>query len=359
MNAVAVAVALAVMNLPAPAADANDPVRNGLKWLAARQKADGTWDSRNGFAPTTTTATAGLALLMQGSTPKEGLYAPHIRKTIAWLEANTGDNGLLASNTPNEAYQGVYGHTHALLFLACAHDADDDADRRARVAKVLAKAVAYLVGQQTARGGWSQAAARENGGFDDSQSTAAALQALLAARKAGAEVPKAATDRAFAYLTKATNKQGGVIYTLSGGALPRGNDGQPQVSAMAAVAALGHDGARPEVLRGWVATGVGSNAAQRLQNVRAGGVYPLSDQLHIARTAFGLGEIGHRKLDPDARDGALVRWSAVRAPLFKELHKLQAKNGSWPDPNIGPEYATAVALLILQLDNDYLPAFAR
>ena len=48
---------------------------------------------------------------------------------------------------------------------------------------------------------------------------------------------------------------------------------------------------------------------------------------------------------------------AYREGLFKYLASTQEAAGNWADPYAGAPYNTAVALIILQLDNNYLPAF--
>ena len=45
---------------------------------------------------------------------------------------------------------------------------------------------------------------------------------------------------------------------------------------------------------------------------------------------------------------------AIRDALLKH----QADDGSWSD-SIGPEYATSMGLIILQIPNNYLPIFQR
>ena len=364
MNSAVLALALLAPAAPPPPAapDVKQTVRTGLKWLADQQKMDGSWPSLNDFAPTTTTVTAALALLMEGSTLKDGAYAPHLRKFLVWLEKHTNDQGRLASNTQNEQFQYVPLHSNALVVLACMYDTDDDPARRERLEKMLVKATKYLLDQQGPRGGFGFVGAKDpnGGGYDDSQSTATALQALLAVRKVGIEVPTAATDKALRYLAKATNRDGGVIYSTFGGAVPMGNDGQPGISATAAAGALTGDGARPEQLAAWVRNTRSTNPAPQPQFLRNGGTYILIQQYQACRVAFALGETGHRRLDPTARDEDLFRWSVHRAKVYKALKESQGKNGSWPDDQaIGPVYATALALVILQLDNDYLPALSR
>ncbi|MBM3981278.1 MAG: hypothetical protein FJ304_13510 [Planctomycetes bacterium] len=68
MNSTVLALALlAPAAPPAPAQpDVKGTVRAGLKWLAEKQKDDGSWESLNDIAPTATVAHAGLALLLTG-----------------------------------------------------------------------------------------------------------------------------------------------------------------------------------------------------------------------------------------------------------------------------------------------------
>ena len=358
MNAVVALALLAPAADPEPAApDVTDSVRTGLKWLAAQQRDDGSWSGTLNGAPTTITAIAGLAFLMEGSTPKSGPYAPNLRKALAWFEKKAGTNGMLASNGTNETYQYVPSHANALLFLVCVHDVDDDPERARRIAPLIEKAVTFVVGCQTSRGGWGFISARDGNDYDDGYSTATVLQALFAARRAGFDVPKSATDKGVRYLVNSTNRDGGVIYSIYGGAVPRGNDGQPLHTAGAAAGLLMTDGARPEVLAKWVRNAHSSTAPQ-LRDLRNTS-YVLHMHYHMARAAYALGESGHARLEPDARGADLLKWSAYRATAFKAVKAAQGKDGGWADPSVGPTYSTALALVILQLDNGYLPAFSR
>jgi hypothetical protein len=341
-----------------PAPDVTDSVRAGLKWLAAQQREDGSWIGMNNTAPTTTTAFAGLAFLMEGSTPKTGTYAPQLRKAVAWLEPKAGANGMLASNDPTEVYQYVLSHAAALLFLASVSDVDDDPDRAKRVSRLIEKAVAFAVSCQTSRGGWGYISARDGNDFDDAPSTTTVLQALFAARRAGFDVPKSATDKAVRYLAKCTAPNGGITYSLAVGDQLVNNNTQPLQTAGAAAALLTVDSPRPEALAKWIGS-ASAGAASQMRSLRNAGSYGLLLQCHMARAAYALGESGHARLDPDVRDTALVKWSAHRASVFKAVKDVQGKDGSWADPYVGPAYSTALALVILQLDNGYLPAFSR
>src|SRR4051812_44102167 len=86
-----VACGVAVVLLGAPRVQADEipkkyreHVDTGLKWLAAKQNADGSWDA-NGQHKAAMTALAGMALLMEGSTIKDGKYSKNIEKATAYL----------------------------------------------------------------------------------------------------------------------------------------------------------------------------------------------------------------------------------------------------------------------------------
>ncbi|MCI0643235.1 MAG: hypothetical protein L0Y70_29550, partial [Gemmataceae bacterium] len=54
-----------------------------------------------------------------------------------------------------------------------------------------------------------------------------------------------------------------------------------------------------------------------------------------------------------------ITCAMYRAAQFDKLAARQAADGSWPGSVIGPVYATACNLTILQLDNGFLPIYQR
>jgi prenyltransferase beta subunit len=359
MNSAILTLALLAPTQPADQfpPDVRDTVHSGLKWLAEQQKDDGSWTGVNNASPTTFTATAGLAFLMEGSTPKAGKYAPQLRRAITWMEKNAQKSGCIGGRHPAEVGQYLPSHANALLFLVCVADVDDDTDRVKRVRAIVENAIAFVAEGQTSRGGWGLVRVQDSEN-DNGIQTTAVLQALFAARKAGFDVPKAVTEKAVQYLTKATNREGGIIYSIYGGVMPQGRDGQPQITAAAAAGLLMFDGVRPDVLPRWIRN-ANTESLRLMVGVRNTGSFGLFQQYQMARACFALGESGHAKMEPDLREKDLVKWSAYRARLFKEIKTAQRKDGSWADIYVGPVYSTSLALIILQLDNDYLPAFSR
>jgi uncharacterized protein YfaS (alpha-2-macroglobulin family) len=353
-----VAAALTAPSAPPEVAapDVRESVKKGLRWLAARQKSDGSWAGNNGSFTTITTAYAGLAFLMEGTTPDEGDYLAAVLKAVTWFQKNAQPNGLLVpANEQTEVERYMQGHTAALLFLASVYDIDDYDVRREQLRPILVAAVKYTVEAQTLSGGWGFVSARE--GSDNSASTALVLQALRTAEKAGILVPRDSLEKAAKYLSDATAQDGGVNYSLANTSVAR------SFSTATTAAALLHADRKPVHLAGWVAY---SKRHARPLEVDAIGTprggfssYILQQNLATARVAFALGETGHLALDPATREADLLRWSTFRERLFNYLKKTQTDDGYWSDGTVGTPYATALALIMLQLDNNYLPAFAR
>src|SRR5262249_54862724 len=95
-------------------------VQKGLEWLAKQQLKDGHWEAFGGQYPVTMTGISGMALLMEGSTIREGKYRDNIRRAVEWLMSHAQPNGMLGNpNIPGEAGRYMYGHGFATMFLAC------------------------------------------------------------------------------------------------------------------------------------------------------------------------------------------------------------------------------------------------
>jgi hypothetical protein len=340
---------------PPENSDVRDSVKNGLKWLAEQQNRNGSWTATANTYPTAITGFAGVALLMEGSTPKHGQFSTHIRAAINWYEKNAQENGLLVPvDSVSEQGRYILGHGFGMLFLACAYDTDDDEPRRKRVAKLLEAAVLFAARAQTTKGGWGYVSAGDANDFDEANSTITTIQALYATQKAGITVPTQVIDKARKYLLASTNKEGGIVYSLANGASP--TQGRPVLTAGAAACALMVEGQHPEPLARWLAFSNKNLIPLRLKGGDYGALY---HHYYMARAVNALGEAGHRALDSQAKDADIVKWSVYRAKVFPALKAMQEPNGSWADASIGPVYSTSLALTILQLDNNYLPAFSK
>src|SRR5947207_134161 len=103
---------LAAEELPAKYKEA---VKKGLEYLKKNQSKDGHWGVQGDHYPVSMTGLAGLAMLMEGSTVREGAYSPNIRKAADWLMERSmrGNNrdGLIGNpDHPSEQGRYMYGH---------------------------------------------------------------------------------------------------------------------------------------------------------------------------------------------------------------------------------------------------------
>src|SRR5215831_10122097 len=82
-----------------------------LAWLAKQQHRDGHWEASGGQFASAMTGIAGMALLMEGSTIREGKYANNIRRAVDWLLEHSHRSGLIGEvNAPNQGLGYLYGH---------------------------------------------------------------------------------------------------------------------------------------------------------------------------------------------------------------------------------------------------------
>src|SRR5689334_18516785 len=172
-----------------------ESVGKALAWIAKTQHKDGHWGANGDQNPMSMTGLAGMALLMEGSTMREGKYASNIRRAVEFCMSRTqkggGRDGLIGNpDNPTEAGRYMYGHGFATLFLASIYGDEDDKDRRERLKDILTRAVKYIANAQSTQGGWYYTSKLEGGDHDEGSVTITQVQALRACRNGGIPVPK-------------------------------------------------------------------------------------------------------------------------------------------------------------------------
>jgi hypothetical protein len=370
MTFLALCAALVASAAPVPAegipAKYRPTVARGLAWLARQQHKDGHWEAAAGQYPTPMTALAGVALLLEGSTLREGTYRANLRRAADWLVKHTQPSGLIGNPTaPAEGSRYMYGHGFGMLFLACAAGDLEEGPQRRRLLRVLKRAVRYARDAQTPRGGWGYVSARDGGNFDEGSTTLTVLHGLRAARLAGVVAARAPFEAGRRYLEKATTARGGVIYSLAYSATPSGGTAaagseRPALTAGAIVAAFEPRDYDKPVVKKWLKychSVLPAPGTRRALGHDAYTFYYYSQAVHC---------LGDRweKLFPDSRPAERLTWAKYRTALYDTLHKSQAADGSWSGSDwtargIGPVYVTALHLTVLQLDNATVPLFQR
>jgi hypothetical protein len=336
--------------------DAAPMIEKGLEWIKRNQAGDGHWEAQGGHYPTSMTALAGMTLLMEGSTLREGKYSDNLVKAVNWfMQRSDPRSGVLGNlNNPTENSRYMYGHGFGLLFLASVYGEEDDVKRRKELEVVLKRAVEFCCKAQTTQGGWGYVTAKDGGDFDEGSVTITQLQALRAARNAGIPVPKSAVDKAIEYLRKCTTDRGGIIYSLgSGGGRAAIGGERPPLTAAAVACSFSAGQYNDEYAKKWI--------KYCRDNIPVGvrGGHDEYQSYYYAQAVYVLGENRYGEMFPKENKENWLVWSKYRESMFDYLKANQTSDGSWNGGYVGPVFGTSVALTILQLEKNILPIYHR
>ncbi len=329
-------------------------IRKGLDWLAKNQSKDGHWAATGGQYPVAMTALAGMAMLMEGSTIRQGKYATNLQLATDWLMENARPNGLIASsNDPaDRSFQRyMYGHGFSTMFLACVYGDEEDAKRRRELKEILIKAVQYIGSAQSSKGGWYYMSAKESGDNDEGSVTITQVQALRACRNAGIPVPKKFITKAYNYLKDCTSPNGSIYYSY------RVRRETIAITA-AGIACLFNAGEYDDPMaKKWF-----KYCRQKISLSSPGnsrfGYHDEYTHYYFSQCVYILGEDGWEKLFGETPPSQRLTWSKYRESFFKRLVSTQNSDGSWPG-RIGTVYVTAIYCTIMQLDRETLPLYMR
>jgi hypothetical protein len=301
-------------------------IAGGLAALARCQNGDGSYGVGTYRGNIAVTSLCGLAFMSSGSSPGRGPYGAQIDKALAYVMANTSQSGFIAV-AASSTHGPMYSHGFGTLFLAEAYGMT----HRPEIREKLQKAVRLIIDSQNIEGGWRYQPVRRDA---DLSVTICQINALRAARNAGLYVPNETVKACISYVKRSQNHDGGFRYMLQGGAsaFPR---------SAAGVVALQSAG---EYDSKEVRDGIGY-LRQYIREIKLGNRYSHYYYGHYyAAQAMWL------------RGGA--EWAEWYPAIRDELIGRQTTSGFWTDM-ICNEYGTAMALIILQIPNNYLPIFQR
>jgi prenyltransferase beta subunit len=308
-----------------PAAD--KAIERGLKWLAERQHEDGAFGTGPARGNVAVCGLSGMALVSGGSTPGRGPYGEKVSRCVDYLLSMTQPSGYI--NGPDSATHGpMYGHGFATMFLGDCYGMSPRPELREK----LEKAVKLIVNCQNNDGGWRYFPIKADA---DLSVTVCQIMALRAARNAGIAVPKEVIDRAISYVKRSQNADGGFMYML-----PSGESGFPRSAAgVVALNSAGiYEGKEIErgldYLNGFLP---GAGGAGRETYYYYGHYYAVQAMWQAGGKRFA-------KWYPAIRD---------------DLVSKQRGDGAWSSSESIDEYSTAMACIILQMPNNYLPIFQR
>lgn len=303
-------------------------IERGLTYLASAQNADGSFGRGRYGRHVGIAALAALAFMADGNVPGRGRYGEQVAHALEFVLANKSESGLLAT----EGTTGpMYGHGFATLFLGEIYGMNPN---DSSVRDALVRAVDLILNSQNDEGGWRYNPVPYDA---DVSVTICEVMALRSARNAGIKIPKDTIDRAVRYVRDCQNDDGGFRYMRQ-----PGTSAWPRTAA--GVASLFYAGVYEDnsIERGLEYllsnTAGGALGGPQVQAHYFYGQYYTTQAMYLAG-----GE----------------RWEQWWPIIREELIGMQSADGSWIDHQAGESYATAMALIVLQVPNRYLPIFQR
>jgi hypothetical protein len=322
--------------------DTDQAIARGLAYLNDHRNArDGSFGTHNYIGNVAVTSLSALAFMAAGHQPNRGVYGQVVTDTVRYVIAQNRDRnypGFL--NCPTGTPFGpMYGHGFGTLFLAEVSGMVQDADLRQRVQDTLHAAVQLIVKTQNAEGGWRYTPASREA---DISVTICQIMALRAARNAGVFVPKTTVDRCVEYVKNCQDRREGWFrYMAQGG--PGERDAFARTAA--GVVALNTAGiySGPEV----------ENGLEYLRKKR-----PTRHMMMRGDRPDMYYFYGHYYAVQAMWTAGGSYWKEWFPVIREELTKTQLSDGSWID-QICSHYATAMACIILQIPNNYLPIMQK
>jgi prenyltransferase beta subunit len=313
----------AVVNEITP--DQQAAVDRGLEYLASRQNAEGSFGNAGAYGATAAiTALSGIAFMADGNLPGRGKYGDNVKKAVQFIVRNQQESGLFTTS----AFQGeMYSHGFATLFVGEVYGMTGDD----QIKENLQRAVRLIERCQNSEGGWRYQPAPVDA---DISVTICQIMALRSARDAGIKTDAAVMEKALAYVKRCQNADGGFSYQASTG----GESGFARTAA--GTASLYYAGKFQD-------NGVtrGLNYLSRFipgrDEVDPQGHF-FYGQYYAVQAMFLAGGKYWGDWYPAIRDLLVSRQNKV--------------TGNW-EGEVDPDYCTAMALIILQMPNRYLPVF--
>lgn len=306
-------------------------IDRGLAWLSKRQVLSGRNEGAFGHSGypggVAVCSLAGLAFLMSGNPPGQGPLGKHIDRCTRFITANVQESGYIS--VPVAGLDNMYGHGFATLYLSEVYGMSDRADFDALVGQKLRQAVKLTCECQNDAGGWRYQPVKDDA---DLSVTISQIMGLRAARDAGLNVPDEVRNRCIDYVKRSQNPDGGFRYQLTGGTSTFPLTAAGVVSLYSAGV---YDGEPIDKALNWLMKYLPGRST-------SGSGYFFYGQYYAVQAMWHAGGGHWNRWYPAIRDLLLSR---------------QSESGAWPDNEVCPEFGTAMACIILQMPNNFLPIF--
>ena len=318
-------------------------VNSGLAYLGSHQQADGHWSSGGYPSDTGITGLCLLAFLAAGHQPNRGRYGLAMSEAVDWLAKCVQRGGQYTPpgfiNAGQGSGQPMYGHGFATLALCEVYGMTHRKDLKPKIEAAIRLIEDSQTDDTNSRrfyGGWRYQPAK---GDADISVTVVQVLALRAARNAGIRVSQATIDRAIVYMRNCSNYQtdGGFNYQI----------GQ-QLSGPARTGA----GILSLIMAGLKDSPECQGGIRYLQTHRLGYGNDWPYREHYYYTLYYITQAMYQ-VGGD-------RWKEWYPMVRDRLLREKSADGSWSTGSeAGPEYATAMSVLVLQVPAGLLPIYQK
>src|SRR5262245_28538287 len=313
-------------------------IAKGLTYLRSQQSSTGAFGMNAYRGNVAVSSLGGLAFMAGGHQPGRGEHGKVVTDALKYVlsQEDKGPNNPGFLHNPIGTPHGpMYGHGFGTLFLAEVCGMVPDPKLREDVEATLKRAVQLILDSQNSEGGWRYLPRSKDA---DISVTICQIMALRAARNAGLSVPKKVVDRCVRYVKSCQDRREGWFrYMAQGG----GSSVQAFARTAAGVCALYSAGIYDDedVQKG----------LDFLIEHKPSGQFPRHDMHYF---------YGHYYAAQAMWTAGGKYWSEWFPAIREELLSRQRPDGSWQDL-ICTHYGTAMACIILQIPNNYLPILQK
>jgi Squalene-hopene cyclase C-terminal domain len=329
----------------------------GLAYLGQNQHQDGSFGTGGYEGNVAITSLGALAMMAGGHQPARGKYGKVVSDALEYVLSQEQKNppGFLNNAKTGAWRQGghgpMYGHGFGTLFLAEVYGMVQNKEVRERLHDTLKRAVELIINTQNNKGGWRYKPEKNDA---DISVTICQIMALRAARNAGFAVPKETADKCIKYVKSCQNlglgDQRGSFRYMDVVAGPNPIAFARTAAGVVALYSAGvYKGAEVEEgLNYLIRWKRGQENGNRSYNVpfRGPDIHYFYGHYYAVQAMWTAGGRYWTEWFPFVREELLTH-SQRHAP-----------DGSWHD-NICSHYATAMACIVLQVPNNYLPILQK
>jgi hypothetical protein len=318
--------------------EAENAIKRGLAYLDAARHRDGSYGSTQNYKGNVAITSLGaLAFMASGSQAGRGPYSKAVTDCLNFVLDQEAPNLPGYLHNPNGMGHGpMYGHGFGTLLLGEVHGMVANKTLRTRVRDTLKRAVQIIVKSQNKEGGWRYFPTPKDA---DISVTICQIMALRSARNAGIAVPKKVVDDCVKYVKNCQDKEiGSFKYQAQ---MPGHGHGQTFARTAAGVCALFSAG----IYKGReIDLGL-----KHMMEFKPPSHFPRFDMHYF---------YGHYYAVQAMWTAGGNYWSEWFPAIRDELIANQQKDGSWKDA-LCTHYGTAMASIILQVPNNYLPILQK